>query len=171
MPNALGGNKYKRGRKGTEMSSKANKIQLKEADALFDYYAKVTKSVGDGRFYVQLVDPTGNAFLDGEFTAILPGRMKKGNRSRNWVTVHDYLLVTKRDPSSSMCKIMEIVLKYSSQAASQLERLGLVPTSEGIEFSLDVGITGSAHVTSVGGAATTEEDGDADEWTTNFDDI
>ena len=138
MSNAKGGNKHRKGKKNGDVL-RSNKIQLKDADATNDYYAKVQRAVGDGRFSVKLVDASGKAFIDdghGDHVAVLPGKMKKGNRQMNWVVLHDYLLVTKRDPTNASCRMMEIVLKYQPQAVSQLIKMGLVPSEEGFEFSL-----------------------------------
>jgi len=169
MPNLKGGNKHRKGKKNDGV--KSNKIELKDPDRPCDYYAKVQKSHGDGRFGVKLVDASGRNFVEdggGDFVAVVPGRMKKGNRAMNWVNMHDYLLVTRRDPQSTTCRIMEIVLKYQPQAVSQLLKLGLIPSDESFEFSLE-DLNGT--IASSSGTTDRDDAAESQDWNDKFEDI
>lgn len=179
MPNNLGGSKYKKGKKGAFENNTKQKLELKDPLIPHQYYAKVKKALGDGRFLVQLVSSCGSSFVGGEsddscYQAVLPGRMKRGKR--HWVNVNDFLLVAKRDPSSTSCRIVDVELKYSSQEVTQLEKMKQVPTNDSVDFFLDDGINvsggggGSAEKRAVIGGKE-EKKVDVSDWDATFDDI
>lgn len=179
MPNNLGGNKYKKGKKGGFENNAKQKLELKDPLTPHQYYAKVKKSLGDGRFLVQLVAMCGTKYIGGDsddtccYQAVLPGKMKRGKKY--WVNVNDYLLVAKRDPSSTTCRIVDIEVKYNSQEVTQLEKMKQVPMNDSIEFSIDDGISSTTFSSSINEGLNSTAKGDKEEekedWDATFDEI
>lgn len=174
MPNDIGGSKYKKGKKGGFENNTKKKLELKDPLIPHQYYAKVKKALGDGRFLVQVVESCGTRFIGGDnddacYQAVLPGRMKRGKKY--WVNVNDYLLVAKRDPVSTTCRILDVELKYTSQEVTQLEKMRQVPTSDSVEFSLDDGGLGNIGGQTVESVRKEEKKADVSDWDATFDDI
>lgn len=173
MPNNLGGSKYKKGKKGGFENNLKQKLELKDPLIPHQYYAKVKKALGDGRFLVQIVTSCGTSFVGGDnddscYQAVLPGRMKRGKKY--WVNVNDYLLVAKRDPTSTTSRIVDVELKYSSQEVTQLEKMKQVPINDSVEFSLEGG-DGKIGIVSSEVTRKEEKKTDVSDWDATFDDI
>lgn len=155
------------------------------------HYAKVTQSLGSGRFVLHMVVNRTDGqppLLDTtvNYMGILPGRMKK-QKWKNFVAPNDYVLISKREFQAEDNKKVDIVMKYSTEAVRKLSKINEIPKGddEG-EDSLFIGeddaeqqsqaSSGGSGSSSTGkkkgGVATiAEEESDNKDWKVDFDDI
>jgi translation initiation factor 1A len=104
--------KNKRRKKGAEEENK--QLVLRDDNSR---YAKVTRVVGQGRFYVDIFGSN----TQEEVLAVLPGRFRKWKKYKNFVSVGTYVLVSIREYEESKVDIIHV---YKDDNVRQLRQMG-----------------------------------------------
>jgi len=111
--NKNGGKKFK----GQKKAPRQRDLVYCEED---QYYARIIKQLGDGRFECQLFNT--DSIQDTNIIGKICGSMRK----RVWVNVGNIVLVSSRDFDSSNC---DIIHKYTDEEAQSLKSYGEIPAN------------------------------------------
>lgn len=112
VKNTKGGKNYKKQKK---ISPKKHELIYCEDE---QFYARVIKQIGDGRFECQIFNTDQDTKLIGKIC----GSMRK----RVWVNIGNIVLVSSRNFDSSSC---DIIHKYTDEEAINLKNYGEIPSN------------------------------------------
>ncbi len=110
--NTKGGKNFKKQKKGP---SRERELVYAEED---QYYARIIKQLGDGRFECQIF----NTDQDTNIVGKICGSMRK----RVWINIGNIVLVSSRSFDSSSC---DIIHKYTDDEAHNLKTYGEIPSN------------------------------------------
>ena len=140
------------------------------------HYAKVMQSLGSGRFILHVVVNRADGqppLLDtSNYMGILPGRMKK-QKWKNFVSPNDCVLISKRDFQADDNKKVDIIMKYSAEAARKLIKMNEIPKGDDDEADsmfVDEDVA-TVNTSKVSAAEEENEANNKDGWKVDFDDI
>lgn len=112
VKNTKGGKKSKRQKNGP--SRERELIYCVEDQ----YYARIIKQLGDGRFECQIFNSDQDTNVNGKIC----GSMRK----RVWINIGNIVLVSSRNFNSSNC---DIIHKYTDNEAQCLKNYGEIPSN------------------------------------------
>ena len=133
VKNSKGGSRFKKGAKHSGVQQMEEKLVFRNAED-DQHYAKVTQSLGSGRFVLQVVVNRSDGqppLLDTRvnYLGILPGRMKK-QKWKHFVAPNDFVLISKREFQAADNNKVDIVMKYSTEAVRKLSKMSEIPKGE-----------------------------------------
>lgn len=108
--------------KGGKNFKKQKKNPMNNRELIFNedgqFYARITKQIGDGRFECQLFNNNSNKNIIGKIC----GSMRK----RVWIKIGDIVLVSTRNFDSNNC---DIIHKYTDDEARSLKEYEELPSN------------------------------------------
>lgn len=130
MPkNKKGGARFKKGVNNSGVQIEEKIVTRSITDN--EYYAKVDKPLGSGRFMLRLVlkasDHDRPILSSMSYMGILPGRLKR-QKWKNFVAENDYVLIAKREFQSDDNQKVDIIMKYTPEATRKLSNMNEIPS-------------------------------------------
>lgn len=174
---------------GNNKKKKSNKKQNGSVDSLtcdaqslrIDYekgerYARVTKALGGGRFYVQICQQM--RWTTDQYIAVVPGKMRGRSRYSNNVSIDSVLTVGLREYESRR-RVADVLRVFSNDEVHHLMKERALPTDHNEGDIGDVGFTFVDVDTEEATAVTTTQppnrpttgEDRREAWNTNLDDF